>query len=129
MPQNLLRRQRRIYTHRVDVYRKERQDSGGWAYRRVVEGLFCRLRATPNSDTGHSFGQQKSTNIFVLDHLRTSLDGDVQDDDKIRVTKCDGHVGEWYSIMGAPKATPGINNRVNTTDAMLNKTTPPEVIS
>lgn len=127
-------RQKSTYTNLVDVYRKERQVGGEFAWRKSISNLVCRLRATPNKDTAHPFGQQKETNIYVLDHIDTYLIGDgdgakMDADTKIQVVRCPGFEGLWFSVMGNPQAMAGVGNRVNILSANLNKTTPPRIVT
>lgn len=113
-PITLVPRQRRFYTHRVNVYRKSRNASGDWTYdlEPVYEDLPCFVFFRPNVDTGQGGALLKQAMIFTYKVMHFPSGADIHAEDKVLFRTENHHFyNNWFSVEGEPDYHPNAGRR------------------
>jgi hypothetical protein len=125
MPLN--RRQRLLYEHRMDVWRKVRNGSGDWVWSLHMSNVPCFFYSTSNADEPTPVGLAKKDIAIMQDKLHFEAGLDIKGQDRVKKTTS-GHAdaGEWYSLQGEPYVRETTSRRSpNFAMAFINKTTEP----
>jgi hypothetical protein len=123
----LTRRQRKLYEHTMDVYRKSRNGPGDWVYTLHLSEVPCYFYSSSNADSPMPVGLQKRDIAIMQDKLHFEASLDVKGQDMIKKTTA-GHPDkdEWYSIQGEPMVRASTSRRSpNVAMVFINKTTKP----
>lgn len=107
-------RQETLYTHRVNVYRKERNSSGDYVYNPtpVHEDMPCFVFFRPNVDTIQGGALLKQAMIFTYKVMHFPSDYDIQAEDKVLFRTVGHHFyNNWFSVEGEPDYHPSAGRR------------------
>ncbi len=123
----LNRRQRHLYVHVFQTYRKTRAVNGDWLWAVNIEKLPGYLFATTNADAPMVAGLQKKDLSISEDKIHFDATQDVRGQDLIlNITPGHSDNGTWYEILGEPRIREATRTR-NTNVGMvyINKTSKP----
>lgn len=125
----LTRRQRLLYEHRMDVWRKARNGSGDFVWALHLSNVPCYFYSSSNADEPTPVGLVKKDITIMQDKLHFEAGIDVKGQDRVKKTTS-GHsdAGEWYSINGEPYIRESTTRRSpNFATVFINRTTEPPI--